>query len=149
MFGVNYPFEDLVVFIYLLSFKTIYSDLNDEVCQSLDFTFSKLMLLTFFGESWWSWCEFVVMSSITHSLSLGFPGVTGLVQIDENGDRETDFALWDMTDTNSGNFQVSGIHILCPIVLSFCYWYYQMRYFSRGYYPTGLHIICLKICMVY
>ncbi len=45
MFGVNYPFEDLVVFIYLLSFKTIYSDLNDEVCQSLDFTFSKLMLL--------------------------------------------------------------------------------------------------------
>ncbi len=61
------------------------------------------------------------MSSITHSWSLGFPGVTGLVQIDENGDRETDFALWDMTDTNSGNFQVSGIHILCPIVLSFCY----------------------------
>jgi len=36
-----------------------------------------------------------------------FPGVTGLVQIDENGDRETDFALWDMTDTNSGDFQVS------------------------------------------
>ncbi|KAL2084551.1 hypothetical protein ACEWY4_020069 [Coilia grayii] len=32
-------------------------------------------------------------------------GVTGLVQIDENGDRETDFALWDMTDTSSSVFQ--------------------------------------------
>uniref|UniRef100_A0A4W5N2V5 Guanylate cyclase n=1 Tax=Hucho hucho TaxID=62062 RepID=A0A4W5N2V5_9TELE len=30
-----------------------------------------------------------------------YNGVTGLVQIDENGDRETDFALWDMTDTNT------------------------------------------------
>uniref|UniRef100_A0A673N584 Guanylate cyclase n=1 Tax=Sinocyclocheilus rhinocerous TaxID=307959 RepID=A0A673N584_9TELE len=56
-------------------------------------------------------------------------GVTGLVQIDENGDRETDFALWDMTDTNSGNFQVSGNHILTlsHTVLSFCYWYSQMN----------------------
>uniref|UniRef100_A0AAR2JPN4 Guanylate cyclase n=1 Tax=Pygocentrus nattereri TaxID=42514 RepID=A0AAR2JPN4_PYGNA len=33
-------------------------------------------------------------------------GVTGLVQIDKTGDRETDFALWDMTDTNSSIFQV-------------------------------------------
>uniref|UniRef100_A0A8B9RIK3 Guanylate cyclase n=1 Tax=Astyanax mexicanus TaxID=7994 RepID=A0A8B9RIK3_ASTMX len=33
-------------------------------------------------------------------------GVTGLVQIDKHGDRETDFALWDMTDTNSSVFQV-------------------------------------------
>uniref|UniRef100_A0A8B9L454 Guanylate cyclase n=1 Tax=Astyanax mexicanus TaxID=7994 RepID=A0A8B9L454_ASTMX len=32
--------------------------------------------------------------------------VTGLVQIDKHGDRETDFALWDMTDTNSSVFQV-------------------------------------------
>uniref|UniRef100_A0A8B9JHK0 Guanylate cyclase n=1 Tax=Astyanax mexicanus TaxID=7994 RepID=A0A8B9JHK0_ASTMX len=31
-----------------------------------------------------------------------FHGVTGLVQMDENGDREIDFALWDMTDTESG-----------------------------------------------
>uniref|UniRef100_A0A672QL66 Guanylate cyclase n=1 Tax=Sinocyclocheilus grahami TaxID=75366 RepID=A0A672QL66_SINGR len=37
-------------------------------------------------------------------------GVTGLVQIDENGDRETDFALWDMTDTNSGNFQIVAVY---------------------------------------
>uniref|UniRef100_A0A673K1R6 Guanylate cyclase n=1 Tax=Sinocyclocheilus rhinocerous TaxID=307959 RepID=A0A673K1R6_9TELE len=37
-------------------------------------------------------------------------GVTGLVQIDENGDRETDFALWDMTDTNSGNFQTVAVY---------------------------------------
>uniref|UniRef100_A0A8C7FZA0 Guanylate cyclase n=1 Tax=Oncorhynchus kisutch TaxID=8019 RepID=A0A8C7FZA0_ONCKI len=33
-------------------------------------------------------------------------GVTGLVQIDENGDRETDFALWDMNDTNTSVFQI-------------------------------------------
>ncbi|KAG1947936.1 atrial natriuretic peptide receptor [Pimephales promelas] len=37
-------------------------------------------------------------------------GVTGLVQIDENGDRETDFALWDMTDTNSGDFQIVAVY---------------------------------------
>ncbi|XP_068180916.1 atrial natriuretic peptide receptor 1-like isoform X2 [Antennarius striatus] len=34
-----------------------------------------------------------------------FYGVTGLVQLDENGDRETDFTLWDM-DGNSSNFQM-------------------------------------------
>nr|XP_055066153.1 atrial natriuretic peptide receptor 1 [Misgurnus anguillicaudatus]XP_055066154.1 atrial natriuretic peptide receptor 1 [Misgurnus anguillicaudatus] len=37
-------------------------------------------------------------------------GVTGLVQVDENGDRETDFALWDMNDTNSGNFQIVAVY---------------------------------------
>ncbi|KTF92458.1 hypothetical protein cypCar_00012754 [Cyprinus carpio] len=37
-------------------------------------------------------------------------GVTGLVQIDENGDRETDFALWDMTDTNFGSFQIVAVY---------------------------------------
>uniref|UniRef100_A0A8C1NRK7 Guanylate cyclase n=1 Tax=Cyprinus carpio TaxID=7962 RepID=A0A8C1NRK7_CYPCA len=31
-----------------------------------------------------------------------YHGVTGLVQLDENGDREIDFALWDMTDTATG-----------------------------------------------
>uniref|UniRef100_A0AAR2K879 Guanylate cyclase n=1 Tax=Pygocentrus nattereri TaxID=42514 RepID=A0AAR2K879_PYGNA len=36
-------------------------------------------------------------------------GVTGLVQIDKTGDRETDFALWDMTDTNSSIFQVAVV----------------------------------------
>uniref|UniRef100_A0A6Q2ZJA5 Guanylate cyclase n=1 Tax=Esox lucius TaxID=8010 RepID=A0A6Q2ZJA5_ESOLU len=35
-----------------------------------------------------------------------FHGVTGLLQIDEEGDREIDFALWDMTDVESGVFQV-------------------------------------------
>ncbi|XP_041962871.1 atrial natriuretic peptide receptor 1 [Alosa sapidissima] len=39
-----------------------------------------------------------------------FHGVTGLVQIDENGDRETDFALWDMTDTNSSVFQIVMVY---------------------------------------
>ncbi|XP_072249554.1 atrial natriuretic peptide receptor 1-like [Leuresthes tenuis] len=35
-----------------------------------------------------------------------FHGVTGLVHLDENGDRETDFALWDLTDINSSIFQI-------------------------------------------
>uniref|UniRef100_A0A8C4DTD9 Guanylate cyclase n=1 Tax=Dicentrarchus labrax TaxID=13489 RepID=A0A8C4DTD9_DICLA len=35
-----------------------------------------------------------------------FHGVTGTVQLDENGDRETNFALWDMMDTNSSAFQI-------------------------------------------
>ncbi|XP_075937386.1 atrial natriuretic peptide receptor 1-like [Anarhichas minor] len=35
-----------------------------------------------------------------------FHGVTGLVHLDENGDRETDFALWDMIDTNTSTFQI-------------------------------------------
>uniref|UniRef100_A0A672GKT1 Guanylate cyclase n=1 Tax=Salarias fasciatus TaxID=181472 RepID=A0A672GKT1_SALFA len=33
-----------------------------------------------------------------------FHGVTGLVHLDENGDRETSFALWDLRDTNSSMF---------------------------------------------
>uniref|UniRef100_A0A8B9L5D1 Guanylate cyclase n=1 Tax=Astyanax mexicanus TaxID=7994 RepID=A0A8B9L5D1_ASTMX len=37
-------------------------------------------------------------------------GVTGLVQIDKHGDRETDFALWDMTDTNSSVFQIVAVY---------------------------------------
>ncbi|KAM6910548.1 atrial natriuretic peptide receptor 1-like [Xenentodon cancila] len=35
-----------------------------------------------------------------------FHGVTGLVHLDETGDRETDFALWDLMDTNSSTFQM-------------------------------------------
>uniref|UniRef100_A0A4W6DC41 Guanylate cyclase n=1 Tax=Lates calcarifer TaxID=8187 RepID=A0A4W6DC41_LATCA len=35
-----------------------------------------------------------------------FHGVTGLVHLDENGDRETDFALWDIIDTNTSTFQI-------------------------------------------
>lgn len=38
--------------------------------------------------------------------SLWPAGVTGLVQIDDKGDRETDFAFWDMTDTNTSIFEV-------------------------------------------
>uniref|UniRef100_A0AAY4CW71 Guanylate cyclase n=1 Tax=Denticeps clupeoides TaxID=299321 RepID=A0AAY4CW71_9TELE len=37
-------------------------------------------------------------------------GVTGLVKIDESGDREIDFALWDMTDSNSNVFQIVSIY---------------------------------------
>uniref|UniRef100_A0A8C6L6S0 Guanylate cyclase n=1 Tax=Nothobranchius furzeri TaxID=105023 RepID=A0A8C6L6S0_NOTFU len=35
-----------------------------------------------------------------------FHGVTGMVHLDENGDREIDFALWDLVDTNSSTYQV-------------------------------------------
>uniref|UniRef100_A0A671W5S0 Guanylate cyclase n=1 Tax=Sparus aurata TaxID=8175 RepID=A0A671W5S0_SPAAU len=35
-----------------------------------------------------------------------FHGVTGTVHLDESGDRETNFALWDMIDTNTSAFQV-------------------------------------------
>lgn len=35
-------------------------------------------------------------------------GVTGLVEMDEKGNREIDFALWDMTDTDSGVYQVAS-----------------------------------------
>uniref|UniRef100_A0A8C7QYJ5 Guanylate cyclase n=1 Tax=Oncorhynchus mykiss TaxID=8022 RepID=A0A8C7QYJ5_ONCMY len=38
-----------------------------------------------------------------------YHGVTGLVQIDGAGDREIDFALWDMTDLDSGVFQVGTL----------------------------------------
>ncbi|XP_061552061.1 LOW QUALITY PROTEIN: atrial natriuretic peptide receptor 1 [Phycodurus eques] len=34
-----------------------------------------------------------------------FHGVTGTLRLDENGDRETDFALWDMIDANDSAFQ--------------------------------------------
>ncbi|KAG7469514.1 hypothetical protein MATL_G00129560 [Megalops atlanticus] len=37
-------------------------------------------------------------------------GVTGLVQIDEHGDREIDFALWDMTDNDTGAFQIVSVY---------------------------------------
>ncbi|XP_076864517.1 atrial natriuretic peptide receptor 1 [Brachyhypopomus gauderio] len=39
-----------------------------------------------------------------------FHGVTGLVQMDENGDREIDFALWDMNDTDSGVYQIVSVY---------------------------------------
>ncbi|KAI5618230.1 atrial natriuretic peptide receptor 1, partial [Silurus asotus] len=37
-------------------------------------------------------------------------GVTGVVQIDDKGDRETDFAIWDMADTNTGIFQIVAVY---------------------------------------
>lgn len=37
-------------------------------------------------------------------------GVTGLLHLDESGDRETDFALWDIVDTNSTTFQVNTLN---------------------------------------
>ncbi|XP_007895384.2 atrial natriuretic peptide receptor 2 [Callorhinchus milii] len=35
-----------------------------------------------------------------------FQGVTGLVSIDENGDRDIDFSLWDMVNTETGEYEV-------------------------------------------
>ncbi|XP_034456400.1 atrial natriuretic peptide receptor 1-like isoform X1 [Hippoglossus hippoglossus] len=39
-----------------------------------------------------------------------FPGVIGVVEMDEFGDREMDFAVWDMTDVDSGEFQVVCVY---------------------------------------
>lgn len=33
-------------------------------------------------------------------------GVMGSVEMDEFGDRQIDFAMWDMMDADSGEFQV-------------------------------------------
>ncbi|XP_051922703.1 atrial natriuretic peptide receptor 1 [Hippocampus zosterae] len=44
---------------------------------------------------------------VTHRMwNRTFHGVTGTLQLDENGDRESDFALWDMIDTNNSAFQM-------------------------------------------
>ncbi|KAM3858519.1 atrial natriuretic peptide receptor 1-like [Diretmus argenteus] len=39
-----------------------------------------------------------------------YHGVTGLVEIDEFGDRQIDFALWDMTDVDTGEYQVVCVY---------------------------------------
>ncbi|XP_041810674.1 atrial natriuretic peptide receptor 1 [Chelmon rostratus] len=39
-----------------------------------------------------------------------FPGVMGSLEMDEFGDRQTDFAVWDMTDIESGDFQVVCVY---------------------------------------
>ncbi|XP_058475260.1 atrial natriuretic peptide receptor 1 [Solea solea] len=39
-----------------------------------------------------------------------FPGVMGVVEMDTFGDRQTDFAIWDMTDVDSGEFQVVCVY---------------------------------------
>lgn len=43
------------------------------------------------------------------NIVLSCKGVTGVVQLDENGDREIDFALWDMTDPDSGVYRVLSL----------------------------------------
>ncbi|MEQ2209518.1 hypothetical protein XENOCAPTIV_000164 [Xenoophorus captivus] len=37
-------------------------------------------------------------------------GVSGVVEMDELGDREMDFAVWDMTDLDSGEFQLVSVY---------------------------------------
>ncbi|XP_073338567.1 atrial natriuretic peptide receptor 1-like isoform X2 [Pagrus major] len=39
-----------------------------------------------------------------------FPGVMGSLEMDEFGDRQVDFAVWDMTDIESGEFQVVCVY---------------------------------------
>ncbi|XP_070777263.1 atrial natriuretic peptide receptor 1 [Enoplosus armatus] len=39
-----------------------------------------------------------------------FPGVMGSVEMDEFGDRQMDFAVWDMTHVESGEFQVVCVY---------------------------------------
>ncbi|XP_044192013.1 atrial natriuretic peptide receptor 1 [Thunnus albacares] len=39
-----------------------------------------------------------------------FPGVMGMVEMDTLGDRQMDFAVWDMTDYESGEFQVVCVY---------------------------------------
>uniref|UniRef100_A0A4W4GFA5 Guanylate cyclase n=1 Tax=Electrophorus electricus TaxID=8005 RepID=A0A4W4GFA5_ELEEL len=55
-------------------------------------------------------CEQVAVKVLIGSSHHVCAGVTGLVQIDENGDRETDFALWDMNDTTTGIFQIVAVY---------------------------------------
>ncbi|XP_038045138.1 atrial natriuretic peptide receptor 1-like [Patiria miniata] len=35
-----------------------------------------------------------------------FDGIAGKVSLNENGDRDYDFSLWDMTDTDNGNYTI-------------------------------------------
>ncbi|XP_034729528.1 atrial natriuretic peptide receptor 2-like [Etheostoma cragini] len=44
--------------------------------------------------------------TVTLVVHVSSSGVTGQVHLDENGDRETDFALWDMIDNNTSAFQI-------------------------------------------
>jgi len=47
-------------------------------------------------------------SVVTSTLGLS-AGVMGVVEMDEFGDREMDFAVWDMTDLETGEFQVKHL----------------------------------------
>ncbi|CAN9503567.1 unnamed protein product [Ophioblennius macclurei] len=49
--------------------------------------------------------------TVTHKMwNRTFPGVMGEVHMDEMGDREVDFAVWDMTDMETGEFQVVCVY---------------------------------------
>ncbi len=39
---------------------------------------------------------------------MSFIGIYGNVTITDNGDREADYSLWDMTDPEAGTFEVGG-----------------------------------------
>uniref|UniRef100_A0A8C7LMX5 Guanylate cyclase n=1 Tax=Oncorhynchus mykiss TaxID=8022 RepID=A0A8C7LMX5_ONCMY len=67
-----------------------------------------------------------------------YNGVTGLVQIDENGDRETDFAFWDMTDTNTSVFQVLNTHTHLSLSLSCSH--------SLSLWPGGAAPLDVPVC---
>ncbi|XP_069507332.1 atrial natriuretic peptide receptor 1 [Ambystoma mexicanum] len=41
-----------------------------------------------------------------HMCNRTFYGVTGYMRIDENGDRENDYSLWDMAESSEGTFQI-------------------------------------------
>lgn len=41
-----------------------------------------------------------------HMWNRTFYGVTGYMRIDQNGDRENDYSLWDMADSSEGSFQI-------------------------------------------
>ncbi|KAM4724883.1 atrial natriuretic peptide receptor 1 [Anableps anableps] len=48
---------------------------------------------------------------VTHRMwNRTFSGVSGVVEMDAAGDRETDFAVWDMTDLDSGEFQLVSVY---------------------------------------
>lgn len=62
-----------------------------------------------------------------------YHGVTGLVVMDKNNDRETDFVLWAMGDLDSGDFQVMGEEAgkrvwPCKIQLSRVQWGQNQKY---------------------
>ena len=51
------------------------------------------------------------LQSISKTLPLfsSSSGIYGNVTITDNGDREADYSLWDMTDTETGTFEVGII----------------------------------------
>uniref|UniRef100_A0A673NBH4 Guanylate cyclase n=1 Tax=Sinocyclocheilus rhinocerous TaxID=307959 RepID=A0A673NBH4_9TELE len=122
-------FQSVKILTYLepqnLEYKEFVSDLKSDAKRMFNFTVEDSLMNIISGgfyDGLMLYC-----SALNESLAEGhgrpsgesvtktmwnrtYYGVTGLVQIDENGDRETDFALWDMTDTNSGNFQIVAVY---------------------------------------